>query len=72
MEMRKYIVELHTDGSMTWNEYSEPGEIGYTDVARKCREMADALLGDTPLRDYSLGLYIAYTAIAQYCEYRIK
>ena len=24
MEMRKFIVELHTDGSMTWAEYAEP------------------------------------------------
>ena len=27
MEMRKFIVELHTDGSMTWNEYEEPKSI---------------------------------------------
>ena len=24
MEMRKFIVELHTDGSITWAEYAEP------------------------------------------------
>lgn len=24
MEIRKFIVELHTDGSMTWAEYVEP------------------------------------------------
>lgn len=24
MEMRKFIVELHTDGSMTWAEFTEP------------------------------------------------
>ena len=24
MEMRKFVVELHTDGSMTWSEYTEP------------------------------------------------
>ena len=24
MQMRKFIVELHTDGSMTWSEYTEP------------------------------------------------
>lgn len=24
MEMRKFIVELHTDGSITWAEYVEP------------------------------------------------
>lgn len=24
MEMRKFIIELHTDGSMTWAEYTEP------------------------------------------------
>ena len=23
MEMRKFIIELHTDGSMTWAEYTE-------------------------------------------------
>lgn len=24
MEIRKFIIELHTDGSMTWSEYTEP------------------------------------------------
>lgn len=24
MEMRKFIIEMHTDGSMTWAEYTEP------------------------------------------------
>lgn len=24
MEMRKFVVELHTDGRMTWAEYTEP------------------------------------------------
>lgn len=24
MEMRKFIIELHTDGSMAWAEYTEP------------------------------------------------
>lgn len=24
MEMRKFIIELHSDGSMTWVEYTEP------------------------------------------------
>ena len=24
MEMRKFIIELHTDGSITWAEYVEP------------------------------------------------
>lgn len=24
MEMRKFIIELHSDGSMTWAEYTEP------------------------------------------------
>lgn len=24
MEIRKFIIELHTDGSMTWAEYVEP------------------------------------------------
>lgn len=24
MEMRKFVIELHADGSMTWAEYSEP------------------------------------------------
>ena len=28
MEMRKFVVELHTDGSMTWAEYTEPCDAG--------------------------------------------
>ena len=75
MEMRKFIIELHTDGSMTWNEYSEPGEVVYTDVARKCRQRAELLSKSAPdpiSADYLLGLRIAYSAIALYCEDRIK
>lgn len=29
MEIRKFIIELHTDGSMTWNEYEEPKSINH-------------------------------------------
>ena len=72
MEIRKFIVELHTDGSITWAEYSEPREVGYTDVARKCRQRAKMLSGVTSDWDYMKGLYTAYSAIAQYCENRIK
>ena len=72
MEMRKFIIELHTDGSITWAEYSEPREAGYAEVARKCRKRAEALSGVTSLGGYMLGLYTAYAAIAQYCEDRIK
>lgn len=72
MEMRKFIIELHTDGSMLWAEYSEPREVGYTDVARKCRQRAEALSGDTSDSGYMKGLYIAYSTIAHYCEDRLK
>lgn len=72
MEMRKFIIELHTDGSMTWAEYSEPGEVGYADVARKCRQRANEISEAAESRDYHLGLCTAYSAIAQYCEARIK
>ena len=72
MIMRKFIVELHTDGSMAWAEYCEPREVGYTDVARKCRQSAERLSGDASLGGYMLGLYTAYSAIAHYCEDRIK
>ena len=76
MEMRNFIIELHTDGSITWAEYSEPREAGYAEVARNCRKRAEALSGVTSLGGYMggyrLGLYTAYAAIAQYCEDRIK
>ena len=75
MEMRKFIVELHTDGSMTWNEYSEPGEIGYADVARKCRQRAAWLTEPAPgpiSEGYVSGLRTAYIVVARYCEDRIK
>lgn len=75
MEMRKFIIELHTDGSITWAEYSEPREVSYADVARKCRQRAELLSKSAPdpiSADYMLGLYTAYSAIAQYCEDRIK
>ena len=72
MEIRKFIIELHTDGSITWAEYSEPREFGYIDVARKCRQRAERFSGSASLEGYMLGLYTAYTAIAQYCEDRIK
>lgn len=72
MEIRKFIIELHTDGSMTWAEYSEPREVGYADVARKCRQRAEALWGVTSNLGYMKGLYTAYSAIAHYCEDHIK
>ena len=75
MEMRKFIIELHTDGSMTWAEYSEPGEVGYADVARKCRQRVARLSESAPgpiSEDYMSGLYTAYVVVAQYCEDRIK
>lgn len=75
MEIRKFIIELHTDGSITWVEYSEPGEVGYSDVARKCRRRVERLSEHAPgplSEDYMLGLYAAYSAVAQYCEHRVK
>lgn len=72
MEMRKFIVELHTDGSMTWAEYSEPGEVGYADVARKCRRRVKSLADDASKGGYDLGLYVAYRVITDYCEGRVK
>lgn len=72
MVMRKFIVELHTDGSMTWAEYSEPGDAGYDDVARKCRRRAESLADDASKGGYDSGLYVAYRVIAEYCEGRVK
>ena len=73
MEIRKFIIELHTDGSTTWAEYSEPREVGYADVARKCRQRAESLTtGVISSEDYTSGLRTAYSVIAQYCEDRIK
>ena len=75
MEMRKFIIELHTDGSMTLNEYSEPREIGYADVARKCRRMTELLSETAPgplSKDFMSGLYTAYSAVACYCEECMK
>lgn len=72
MEMRKFIVTLHEDGSMSWNEYEEPGEVGYTDVARKCRRRIESLVNDTSKGGYESGLYVAYRVIADYCEEHVK
>ena len=72
MEMRKFVVELHIDGSMSWAEYSEPIDAGYADVARNCRRRAELLSGVSSDWDYIKGLYKAYSDIAHYCEDRIK
>lgn len=50
MEMRKFIVEIHPDGSMTCCEYEEPREAsksawlaGYRQAVAHCKEEADLL-----------------------------
>lgn len=72
MEMRKFIIELHTDGSMIWAEYTEPRDAGYADVVRKCRKCVEEIEGFGCSGDYWLGLCTAYKAIAKYCEGRVK
>lgn len=44
MEMRKFIVELHSDGRMTWAEYEEPGDSGAAAYHRGCAATAEKIL----------------------------
>lgn len=50
MEMRKFIVEIHPDGRMTYCEYEEPREAsksawldGYRQAVTHCKEEVDLL-----------------------------
>lgn len=61
MEMRKFIVELHTDGSMTWTEYTDPHSKEDRDyLCSKAMDSVARELDTTPLVTCSPGIKIAY------------
>lgn len=63
MEMRKFIIELHTDGSMTWSEYTEPNSREDLDLicSRAFQRAADCL-ETSPCCNYSPDAKAAYLA----------
>lgn len=63
MEMRKFIIELHADGSMTWSEYIEPNTREDQEVvcSRALQRAADDLEA-FPCRYYSPSEKDAYLA----------
>lgn len=63
MEMRKFIIELHTNGSMTWSEYTEPNSReGRDDMCSRAFQRAADDLEAFPCRLYSPGAKAAYLA----------
>lgn len=47
MEMRKFIVTLHDDGSISWNEYEEPA-MSRREVFREAKSFLDRMLHTMP------------------------
>lgn len=47
MEMRKFVVTLHEDGSMSWNEYEEP-QYSRREVFREAKSWLDRMLHSMP------------------------
>lgn len=47
MEMRKYIIEFHTDGTVTWNEYEEAAN-SRREVFREAKSFLDRMLHTMP------------------------
>ena len=47
MEMRKFIVTLHEDGSMSWNEFVEPN-VNRREVFREAKSWLDRMLHTMP------------------------
>jgi hypothetical protein len=54
MEMRKFIIEIHPDGKLTWSEYEDPSESikavkdrawfdGYRQALKHCDEQVEYL-----------------------------
>lgn len=46
MEIRKFIVELHPDGRMTWCEYQEPDPYGFMAGGRTAVEKILAIINN--------------------------
>lgn len=78
MEMRKFIVTLHDDGSMSWNEYEEPNvsrrkepNVSRREVFREAKSWLDRMLHSMPWngRKVHPGMsnewYAGYTAACQ-------
>lgn len=68
MEMRKFIIEIHPDGRMTWCEYEEPAEAnraandrswlsGYRQALVHCNEQVRSLEG---IKDNSVAGSLMY------------
>lgn len=61
MEMRKFTIELHSDGSMTWAEYTQPNsEEDRNYLCSKAFDRVAAELDTLPLSNYSPGSKLAY------------
>lgn len=68
MEIRKFIIELHTDGSMTWSEYTEPNsreDLNSKDLDLICTrafQRAADCLKTFPWSEHSPAVKAAYLA----------
>ena len=72
MEMRKFIIEIHPDGKLTWCEYEEPTEAnravndrswlsGYRQALVHCDEHVKTLEG---IKDNSVAASLMYQGAA--------
>lgn len=85
MEMRKFIIEIHSDGSLTCWEYEDPKETiraatdrawlaGYRQALKHCDEqvnMLKGLKGTCQSSDlmYQGGESVRYVVSSAYCKY---
>lgn len=51
MKMRKFIITLHEDGSVQWNEYEEPAQ-SRKEVFREAKRLLDRMLHTMPWNGY--------------------
>lgn len=85
MEIRKFIIELHPDGTKTCCEYQEPDPYGFIDgkrcginrilnlISKEVESMKEtALLDETPARIASYQLYVGAQHILSHCYEHLK
>lgn len=73
MEMRKFVVELHTDGSMSWSEYTEPQTLNERNrVCAAATREVEAYLDTYPACIWSQEAKDAYLLGASKMKYLLR
>lgn len=84
MEIRKFIIELHPDGKMTWCEYQEPNPYGFCVgkrrgidsvldlISKEVDNMKTVAVNDESATHTSYQLYAGAYHILSYCYEHLK